>query len=431
MRVLCTGDIHMGRRPTRLPSNVDTSTVSAAAVWNRVVDYAVTQQVDLVALSGDIVDQDNRYYESLGPLELGLRQLAKAGVQTVAVAGNHDYSVLPGLTRSLPKDSLHLLGVGGSWERKTISGRDGAMLHVDGWSFPTQHVRDNPLSSYALPIATDAPTLGLLHADLDQPQSIYAPVSLGELQARPMSMWLLGHVHAHALRTGYGKPPVLYPGSLQPLDPGEAGLHGAWLVELSMSEDPTPRLIPMASVRYETVEIDVSAATAIDELRALLIGRIQETAGIFRSESSKVQHLSARVRLVGRSALHGKLDHEAIEMTDYLNRDLDDGGAAVYVERVEVAIRPDRDLTALAVGAGAEAYLARMLIGLERNDGLDEFVEILRSIDSIPVTLRGAKAYRSLADDPAQMGSAGLRVTLANEADRLLEQLLSQRAGAA
>mgnify|MGYP002763171153 FL=1 len=55
------------------------------------------QHVDAVALTGDVVDNENATYESLGPLQKGLSRLGEAGIDTIAVAGNHDYDALPRL----------------------------------------------------------------------------------------------------------------------------------------------------------------------------------------------------------------------------------------------------------------------------------------------------------------------------------------------
>ena len=148
MRVLCAGDLHIGRRPSRLPTHVDARPLSCADAWTRIVDHALDARADLVALGGDLVDRANRYFEALGPLERGVRRLADAGIVTVAVAGNHDHDVLPQLARALaptlPAGAFRLLGAGGTWERTTIE-RDGARLHVDGWSFPAEHVDDDPM----------------------------------------------------------------------------------------------------------------------------------------------------------------------------------------------------------------------------------------------------------------------------------------------
>src|SRR5690606_34254660 len=135
MKLLCTGDLHLGRRSSRLPSHLDGRTHSCAGCWDQVVALALEESVDVVALSGDLVDRDNRFYEAVGPLESGLRRLADAGIEIVAVAGNHDHDVLPRLVDALGPEAFRLLGRGGVWERATVR-RGGRVLHIDGWSFP-------------------------------------------------------------------------------------------------------------------------------------------------------------------------------------------------------------------------------------------------------------------------------------------------------
>lgn len=428
MRVLCTGDLHIGRRSSRLPSRVDPTVLAAATVWGQIVDYAIAQQIDVVALSGDIVDKDNRYYEAVGPLERGLRRLAAAGIPAVAVAGNHDYAVLPELARSLPKGCLQLLGVGGTWERAVITVRDQT-LYVDGWSFPAPHVAENPLASHNLSQATDAPVLGLLHSDLDQPASRYAPVLFGDLCAKSVTLWLLGHVHVPRLRADAGKPVVLYPGSPQPLDPGESGAHGAWVVDLTMGQVPAPRMIPVASARYETIEVDVSDAGNLAAVREIIVERIRSAAEGFVRDAGPLQHLSLRVRLVGRCALHRELAGEVKMMESDL--DLEVGGVGVYVERVDPLTRPNRDLAALAAGGDAASYLAKLLLAIEHGTVGAEHSELLRNVGAIPAILRAAKPYKKVAFADEEFTPGALHKELAHAAGSLLDELLLQKAGVA
>ncbi|HEU4629716.1 MAG TPA: DNA repair exonuclease, partial [Gemmatimonadaceae bacterium] len=357
MNVLCTGDLHIGRRPTRLPPHVDGRPLASAQAWQALVDYALDQRVDLVALSGDVVDRANRYFEAIGPLERGLRRLAAAGIATVAVAGNHDHDVLPQLARTVGSDAFRLLGRGGTWERTSIQARGGERLHVDGWSFPAEHVRDDPLAGYALPPDPGVPTLGLLHADLDAPGSHYAPVSLRDLRSHPIAFWLLGHVHGPALHAGDGAAPVLYPGSPQPLHPGEPGVHGAWLLDLRAGCAPTVRQIPLATVRYETVDIDVSDVTDAAELRQVVVERARREIGARLRDAGPLRYLSARLRIVGRTPVHRHVARELAAMAE--DWEHEEGGVTAFVERVDVETRAARDLAALAGGSDAAAVLAR------------------------------------------------------------------------
>ena len=65
IRILCTGDLHLGRHPSRLPSVMEE--LSVRATWDRFVGYAISQRVDAVALTGDLIDRANRFYRGFWP----------------------------------------------------------------------------------------------------------------------------------------------------------------------------------------------------------------------------------------------------------------------------------------------------------------------------------------------------------------------------
>jgi len=107
-RLLCTGDVHLGRRPSRVPPEDDMLAVSY--VWKRFIDAAIDRDVDAVVLTGDIVDAENKMYEAFGALERGIQQLLAADISVVAVAGNHDYDAFPRLVSALDDERFHTCG---------------------------------------------------------------------------------------------------------------------------------------------------------------------------------------------------------------------------------------------------------------------------------------------------------------------------------
>lgn len=426
MKLLCAGDLHIGRRPTRLPANVDCRPLSCARLWEAIVEYAVDQRVDVVALSGDLVDQSNKFYEAIGPLERGLMRLREAGIVTVAVAGNHDYDVLPQIARSLNDDSFRLLGAGGAWERTTITTRDGERLHVDGWSFPVEHVRDNPLASYTLRPDGDTPVLGLLHAELDVAGSRYAPVSLAELQSRRLALWLLGHIHAPKLHHARNGPPVLYPGSPQPMDPGEPGVHGAWLVELRPLAPAEPRQIPLASVRYAGLKVDVAGVENADDLKVRVNERLRSGITALVDESGvRLRYLSLRLQVVGATTLHRRIERELRNLpADF---EWQGGEASAYVELVTASTRPVRDLDALARGDDAVALLARLASDLSSGAHDDGAATLLEGTRGVAATLLDSRQYRPIDDLREPLDDAAVRAVTEQQAIALLDELLSQR----
>ena len=432
MLVLCAGDLHLGRRSSRLPASVDPAPLTCAHAWEALVERALARRVDVLALSGDLVDRANRFFEAIGPLERGIRRLAAAGIVTVAVAGNHDHDVLPELARVLPADAFRFLGAGGRWERTTIV-RRGERLHVDGWSFPAEHVRECPLDAYPRTGGDGAPVLGLLHADLDAAGSAYAPVARAALQCCPVSAWLLGHVHAPALHAaGDGAPAVLYPGSLQAMDPGEPGAHGAWELELGPGVPAVPRPVPLSTVRYETLEVDVAPVGAPELLAAHLFDALRSQTAALCAHAGPLRHLVLRVRLTGRSALHRALDRSLAGLAEELA--FAHGDLSVHVERVQAATRPVHDLEALARAADAPGLVARLVLDARRAGGTHPvdgpLGALLADAARAAGAVRQAPAYRALAADDTGLGAADLHALVERQATLLLDELLAQRAQA-
>ena len=287
-RILCTGDLHLGRYPSRTQSRDRAWAVDS--VWADTVSYAVEQAVDVVALTGDVVDDQNKRYEALGPLQRGLRRLEEAGIPVVAVAGNHDFDALPRLAEMVEAEHFHLLGRGGEWSTVTVAPEGRSPVQFVGWSFREAHEQASPVESFPDGrLRDDAPTVGLLHADLNAPGSVYAPVSLGALRQCPVSAWLLGHIHAPSLRDDRS-PLVLYPGSLQPLDPSEPGPHGPWRVEVAPDGTSTAVQLPRAPLRYEHLEVDVDAIDDEGAVEAAVTDAMRDRLRTAREEGSRVQY---------------------------------------------------------------------------------------------------------------------------------------------
>lgn len=477
MKILCSGDLHLGRRSSRLPKVLGNEVVdghahSCAAVWTRIVDLALEEAVDVVALSGDLVDDANRFYEAIGPLEAGVRRLASSGIKTVAVAGNHDHDVLPHLAQNLDPKAFRLLGRGGRWERETVR-RGDSVIHIDGWSFPRQYVRENPVREHTLPSGEDGPVLGLLHADLGhQVESPYAPVTHADLRARPVDFWLLGHIHAPMYDEGSGHAPILYPGSPQAMDPGETGMHGAWIIEVEAGRQFRARHVPLSTVRYDVVEVDVTGA----EEPAEIDGRIVEAVRAHRDaieERGPLRLAIYRVRVVGRTPSPRRLDQH---LSGASVRELQIPGDEVtaLIEDVDQQTRPAYDLDELAQGNDPVGVLARLILELDSSphasdtepSGADESgvaqpepvvagtgapgtaesdvpaleVEaLLRAAEKAAVDVDRARAYHGLEDsawttgpsEGARSGDGTARLSargaLVRQATRLLDLLLAQK----
>ena len=123
-RLLFVGDIHLGRRPTRLPdelAGLRPADLGPAAAWSATVAHALAERVDAVVLAGDVVESLGDRFEAYGHLQGGVARLTEAGIPVIGVAGNHDVLALPHLAQQVP--GFQLLGAGGTWAHADVTRR--------------------------------------------------------------------------------------------------------------------------------------------------------------------------------------------------------------------------------------------------------------------------------------------------------------------
>ena len=427
MKVLLTGDLHIGRASSSVPAE-RVEPYLAASAWERIVDLAIEGGVAAILVSGDLIEASNRYFEARGPLEAGLRRLTDVGIRTIAVSGNHDFDILPRLADKFVEKNLafELLGRDGVWTETRIEAA-GEALTVVGWSFPKGEVRDDPVATFPWQGRRTEVTIGLVHGDLGAATSKYAPLSERTLTGVPLQGWLLGHIHAPMLRTPEGAPWILYPGSPQALDPGEAGVHGVWMVEVAGSSVSAPWQVSLSTVRYEQHGVDVSGIADEAALQARLDMSLQEVADRAGNEGGRF--LTDLV-----VDLHVRGDTPAAHAVPTLLQDLKQqysatGSVMLHIRSSADSTALPLDLHALAEGAGLTRLLARAIIDLEHGLSVGpEAQSLLRRV--LPLTQSiSLRASRSDGDDverPAKLEESFYRA----EALKAARTLLAAIAGA-
>lgn len=425
LTILYTGDLHLGRHPSRIPAELDGRSFSPRSIWRKAVRAAIDRDVDVVAITGDVVDRENRYFEAYGAFEAGVTRLDEAEIPTVAVAGNHDYDVLPRMVDDLDLDRLVLLGEGGTWGRWTLERNGEPLAHFDGWSFPSRHVLASPLEGYTTNEVSE-PVVGLLHADLDAPRSQYAPVRTNELLNTRVDAWLLGHIHRPGVRVD-ANPLVSYPGSPQPLDPGERNAHGPWLLTLDATAGIEAEQLPLATVRYDRLEVEVSQADDPKDVPPLVSARLDEHVRA-DVDTAALELLLARIRLTGRTTAHADVVERRTEIERQLAFTKDE--LPVHVETLEVDTRPAADFEELTDGDSPVAYVASLLSTLE-TDGVGEYDDLVEDTLDAMQEAHAASAYNLLRREGTvtEPDEADARAALTAQARLLLETLLEQKEG--
>ncbi len=425
-KILCLGDLHLGVRPSRVPPDLDPEAVSVATVWRRAVDLAIEESVGLVLLSGDVVWEGNPL-EPLGPLERELGRLVEVGIEVCAVAGNHDFDVLPRLYRTVGGERFRLLGQGGRWEPFTWKDPEGgALLHVHGWSFSSRDVRKDPVAAYDLERPADgAPILGLVHGDLGQVRSTNAPLSRASLERAAPEAWVLGHIHKPALIELVGGQWALYPGSPQPLDPTEEGPHGVWLLELREGRLGRPAPVGLATLRWETVEVDLSGVGDAEEAQDRAVAAAREAGQEIAAGEENLEHLLLTVRLRGRTAAHRSLPLRVRELEDEQPLVSTTAGVEVRIAQVRLETRPPVDLEILARSDDPPGIVAALLLDL--GEGREQRArELLERTAQRIQEVRERRHYLPVAAE-GELEPATSRDRVEAAAWSLLDALLAQK----
>jgi DNA repair exonuclease SbcCD nuclease subunit len=413
--LLAIGDMHLGRPPGAIPEDLRprADELGPEAAWMRSVDEAIRRKVDAVVLAGDLVDRGRDFFVAYGQLRTGIERLAAAGIRVVAVAGNHDTEVLPRLAGEI--DGLELLGAGGRWQTLEVGD-----LHLLGWSFPRPRVRQDPLADLPSPLP-DGPLVGLLHCDLDQPESVYAPVARRELEAAPPGAWLLGHIHRPDDLDS--DRPIGYLGSVSALRASETGQRGPWLIQVE-GRDIAADQLPLAPLRYEALDIDCTGLKA-DALAERVLSAVREALAPLAESEFAPAAVGLRIVLTGHSAAAAAIAEAAAELGAD-GRSWEERGMACFIQKIESAVLPKLDLERLAQQSDPCGLLARRLIALE-SPGDEEYRRLVRlARESMSPVLRG-REFRELEGEP---GDEAIADWLKRAGRLALVRLVAQRGGA-
>lgn len=424
LKILATADLHLGRRSSVVP---DAKIASTKYTWNNLVEWAVGNQVDLLLLSGDVLDQDNSYFEAIGHLQAGFEKLKHAGVEVFMVAGNHDYDVLPQVALSEQFENVHLIGRNGNWELETFS-KNGKQLQLVGWSFPSRYYKDDPLLEFRLEeIDPKIPCIGLLHGDVGSAEAKYAPINEQSFLNKPVDFWILGHIHK-PWKIRSSEPYISYPGSPQAMSPKEQGVHGPLLLELESYKTLKVTHLPFSPVRYEILKIDISDCEDQEKFRNKITGTLLRTSQGKVSELERVQHLIYDLWLVGENANIQKIQLWADRVGEYEHQL--ETGTQIIVRKYVLEVRPKVDnMEELAKLSSPVGLLARNILALKSRESTPFLEQLIQkwslrkeNLDNAPVYLPLRMEKPSAIED-----SIEVRELILKESYRLLGDLLVQQ----
>jgi exonuclease SbcD len=280
LRFIHTADVHLGRPFSGLtrscPELADLFGRACYRAWERTVELAMREGVDFLTIGGDTFDASNPGLRPRVAFREGVKRLREAEIPVLLVSGNHDpLTNFPEDLRGMA--GLHLFGPQPEAKRMILP-RSGVTVTVYGVSFERCSVRENLVRTFRCDPDGDL-SIGLVHANVSgsSEHENYAPCSLEDLRRVGMDVWCLGHVHRP--RVLEKDPLVLYPGTLQGAHAKETGRHGCYLVEAEGRGAVHATFVPVAPVRWEEVDLDITDLSSAEEIPEIVEVACSEILG--------------------------------------------------------------------------------------------------------------------------------------------------------
>jgi len=425
VKILATADLHLGRTASAVPENADEC--STKFTWQRMVDWCVRNNIDVLLLAGDVVDEDNRFFEAVGPLQSGFDRLKNAGIEVFLIAGNHDHNVLSQVAGNNQYDHVHMLGAGGDWEIQTHS-VNNIEIQFMGWSFPQKYVTEEPVRAlHNLKPDPNHFTIGLLHGEVNVPDSKYAPLGLDRLKELPVDAWILGHIHK-PVEFQEKDPYIAYTGTPHALNSGEPGLHGPLLLEVEGKQDMLIKRIPLSPVRYETLNIDVSKAEDEESFRNMVSSGLLDHGRGYIQELENVAYLVYDIEFTGQSPYTRQIYTWSRELKDYTTEL--ETGTRVLVRKVLNHVQPEvQNLEELAQNESPAGKLANTILAIQKGDSTPFLDELIKEWYIQVNRIDSASAYHPMRMENRlrQKTAKEAREYILEECNRLLGVLLAQQ----
>ncbi len=321
IKFIHASDFHLDRPisglaeiPSHLKSHLANAPYAAA---ERVFELAISERVDFILLSGDIVDLDAGGPRSAAFLLGHFQRLADKNIGVHWCGGNVDHPDRWPSAIELPEN---------------------VVIYPSSMVEPTQHVRNNTVvatifgSGYEprkrnpsdFKCIDDSPfPIALAHGLFDTTT----------LAAQNIRYWALGGRHRRSVIEKTGSVAV-YPGTTQGRSLDEPGAHGCTIVRVDDSGKLKIQTHELDSVRWSLQKVTVAESTKLDDLKGVL----GERCAKIRNESPEQTNLvSWEISTTGQFNSRLRSTQWNKELINWLRTEFGQGVEGVWTAAIEIA----------------------------------------------------------------------------------------------
>ena len=259
LRILHSADLHLDSPFEGLSrGKAAIRRAEQRALLSRMAELVRSSEIDLVLLSGDLLDGGGSYLETCEEL---LRSLRSMAVPVFIAPGNHDYCSArsPYMRLKLP-ENVHI------FTRPEIECVELPELcaRVYGAGF-VEKSSASLLEGFSAEKTDGVYDILCIHGEVGVPDSRYNPITTEQLEASGVDYAALGHIHKASGLLNAGKVCYSWPGCPEGRGFDETGEKFVNMVELN-DEGCTLEQVCIAARKYEILTVDV---TGLDPLLAI------------------------------------------------------------------------------------------------------------------------------------------------------------------
>ncbi|WP_018659410.1 metallophosphoesterase family protein [Allofustis seminis] len=232
---------------------------------DKIVETAISKQVDFVIFAGDIYDQAVRGFKAQMAFLNALKQLECANIPIFVIFGNHDYAKNT-LTDVQFPENVHIFN-SGKVTTAFYQTSCGEKVALSGFSYAARHEVREMIEEFPLRSDEVDYHIGIYHGQIGHAGDAYAPFQVTAMQQKHYNYWALGHIHQRQFLAT--NPPIVYSGTTQGRHALEVGEKGIYHVTLSHDSAPQLEFLPTQSLQFEnitlTIEEESPSISAITE----------------------------------------------------------------------------------------------------------------------------------------------------------------------
>ncbi|MGE8205119.1 metallophosphoesterase family protein [Heyndrickxia sp. NPDC080065] len=233
----------------------------------KIVDAAISMNVDFVLICGDLYDGEDRSIKAQARLRKQMERLNSTGIHVFMLYGNHDHLNGKWTTIEMPPN-VHVFS--SKVEMKKFMTKNDMNVHIYGFSYPERHVTEKKINDYQKINEADF-HIGMLHGHCEGGISVhqpYAPFTITDLLEKGLDYWALGHIHKQQILHKEQNPFIVYPGNIQGRNKKEEGTKGCFAVTLS-DQETTLQHIETADIIWEHVILNAKSIKTFSDLYVL------------------------------------------------------------------------------------------------------------------------------------------------------------------